>query len=54
MCSVRDMQDENMLLQAFISMYQEENERRNHLKTFIPEYVQRHRACVDAVNALLR
>ena len=53
-CSVQDMQDENMLLQAFIHMYQEEAERRNHLKTFIPEYVQRHSACVDAVNALLR
>lgn len=53
-CSVQKMQDENMLLQAFIPMYQEENERRNHLKTFIPEYLKRHSACVDAVNGLLR
>ena len=53
-CSVQNMRDENILLQAFIDMYQEENERRNHLRTFIPEYLKRHSACVDAVNGLLR
>lgn len=53
-CSVQQMQDENILLQAFIRMYQEEFERRNHLRTCMPEYVQRHSACVDAVNGLLR
>lgn len=53
-CSVQQMQDENMLLQAFLGMYQEEETRRGYLKTFIPEYVQRHSACVGAVNSLLR
>lgn len=53
-CSVQNMQDENMLLQAFISMYHEEDARRNHLRSFIPEYLQRHNACVEAVNGLLR
>ena len=53
-CSVQNMQDENMLLQAFVRMYHEESERRNHLRTFIPEYIQQHRACVDALNGLLR
>lgn len=53
-CSVQNMQDENMLLQAFVRMYQEEKERRNHLITFMPVYLKRHSACVDAVNGLLR
>lgn len=53
-CSVQKMQEENMLLQAFVAMYQEENARRDHLKSVIPEYVQRHSACVNALNSLLR
>ena len=53
-CSVHHMQDENILLRAFVRMYHEETERRGHLRTFIPEYLQRHRVCVDAVNGLLR
>lgn len=53
-CSVQNMTDNDMLLSAFRSIVLREQELRQHLAAFIPEYRKGHQACVDAVNAYIR
>lgn len=53
-CSVQNMTDDRMLLNAFQKIMLHENELRQHLGKTIPGYCRGHQAGVEAINAYLR
>ena len=53
-CSVQNMTNDHMLLDAFRNICQQETELRQHLTQFIPEYRKGHQACIEAINHYLR
>lgn len=53
-CSVQNMTDDNMLLSDFRKILLREKQLRQHLAEYISQYRNGHRACVDAVNSIIR
>lgn len=53
-CSVQQMTQEDMLLQAFRQIAENETHIKQHLSNIMPGYLSGHQACIDAVNAYIR
>lgn len=53
-CSVQNMSNDNMLLEAFKEKFFQKDEIKKHLCNVMPNYIKGHQVCIDAVNNFLR
>ena len=51
---VRNLRNDNELLDSFEKLYEKKDHIRNHLKKYMPEYIAKTKCAVDKLNALIK